>query len=726
MIYKNLLLFNSKKKIRYLVSNLSRCGEFVAITDLNVLLEKPNAPKPKVFRLDELNAFIKKHTLDKRRYDLPAEMTFSDEWLTENRPVWVKKRDEKYQEIAPLSDNYFIEKYLYGEGLSDEISKQLSVSKWNTSGAFYNALNRYISFGSIKNALLPFRLKLVGTYFQLPEKPSVNNVKRGSGGADCRHGNSKTRSVTQKDIKDIKVIAASCKKTDGHFSYRNAYQEFDRHFQRTEIKRKITNRELSFFIPFEEKNTISECQFIYHFKKMVSRADLSEIKHGKISFEKDFKDRQGDAHDGVLYATDVYEVDATLLDCYIRYPYDTTKQLTSGRPWLYIVIDVFSTMVVGMYIGFSGPNVNGAQQALANACLDKVEFAARYGLAITEDIFPAKHVPRRVTIDNGKEYPDRFISGILNSNLGIEMFDILPAYRGDGKGTNEGFFNVINKKVIHFLRGAVHKRLRREQQHPSNYPLYDYDALVALILNEIIVLNNSSERMNKLNFQMVRDNVGLTPQAIFLNSLNYDLDGGRATTKEDEADIRWAFLPEETATIRPDGIYFKGIKYQSEYAQKNGWHTTAKFHGAKQIPVKRIRDWVNEIWHKTPGGDFIKFSIANTNNESPYLDQHWDIVEGLKGVLKARVHNLRQEARYIRALADDRFKPIHEVNVEEANLSPENTTKSVQGGIKERMERNKRIVAAEEAVQLSELFMKKKEPSGPEQFYLDDADDDTF
>jgi putative transposase len=726
MIYKRQQLVNEKKKIFLVVCHVSICGQYAAVADMNIVLEKANVPKPKAFKVDALKAFIKKHSLHESRYSLPSEMTMSEKWLKDNHPVWITKRDKKLKKIVPLCDKHLIEKYLYGEGLSTEITELLPSDKWKTKGVFYNALNRYISFGSTSNSLLPTKLKNNGTYYQLPEKPGPDNVKRGNGGVDNNESNSKTRGVTKQDITNIKKVAALFKQNNHDFSIPMAYEVFDRNFQRAQILRKIGEQEITIELPFEEKDTISQSQFTWHLKKVISRADLLKIKYGNISYEKDFKDRQGVAHDGVQYAADVYEVDATQLDCYVRYPYDTTKQLSSGRPWLYIVIDVYSTMVVGMYIGFDGPNVNGAQQALANACLDKVEFAARYGLAITPNCIPAKHPPRRVAIDNGKEYPNGFISGILNSSLGIETFDILPAYRGDGKGTNEGFFNVINKKVIHFLKGAIHKNMGREQQHPSNYTLYDYDALVALVLNQIIVLNTASERMNKLNFQMVRDNIEPTPQAIFLNSLKYDRDGGRPTTKDDEAEVRWAFLPEEEATIRPDAIYFKGLKYQSEYAQKNGWHTTANFHGAEKIPVKRIRDWANTLWHKTPTGEYIEFTLANTNNESPYLDGHWEWIEQLQSDLRARRHKLKQDSRHIRALADTRFRHIHETNVEEVNLSPDNEIKSIQRGIKERFERNKRILAADEALELSELFMQQNKQAIADQSYIADADDDIY
>ena len=223
MIYKRQKLINIKKKIYLVVSHVSACGDYAAVADMNIVLNKANAPKPKAFKVDELKALIKKHTLQESRYSLPAEMTMSEKWLKDNHPVWITKRDKKLKEIAPLCDKYLIEKYLYGEGLSTEINELLPDSKWKTKGAFYNAFNRYISFGSTSNSLLPIKLKHIGTYFKLPEKPGDNNIKRGCGGADHRKSNSKSRGVTQQDITNIIKVAAFFKKENHDFSFLYIY-----------------------------------------------------------------------------------------------------------------------------------------------------------------------------------------------------------------------------------------------------------------------------------------------------------------------------------------------------------------------------------------------------------------------------------------------------------------------------------------------------------------------
>jgi hypothetical protein len=68
----------------------------------------------------------------------------------------------------------------------------------------------------------------------------------------------------------------------------------------------------------------------------------------------------------------MYEIDATIGDVYLVSRFDRNKII--GRPVVYIVIDVFSRMITGVYIGLEGPSWVGAMMALANATAPKVEY----------------------------------------------------------------------------------------------------------------------------------------------------------------------------------------------------------------------------------------------------------------------------------------------------------------------------------------------------------------
>lgn len=71
-----------------------------------------------------------------------------------------------------------------------------------------------------------------------------------------------------------------------------------------------------------------------------------------------------------------------------------------GRPVVYGVIDVFSRLVTGIYIGLEGPSWVGAMMALANAAMDKVEFCRNYGIEISAEEWPACHLPDAIRPTN--------------------------------------------------------------------------------------------------------------------------------------------------------------------------------------------------------------------------------------------------------------------------------------------------------------------------------------
>jgi hypothetical protein len=559
MFYSGQYFFNEPKKIAWRICHVSSCGELVAIANMEEVKNRANLLKPIIKTKEKLSQQIKDLSLTKEdHYNLPAEMTFSDDYLEAlGRSKWLVKRDQKWAAIGHLCSGEKIHEYLFGKGIGEDINETLALddSFWSTKGAHYHAINRFITFGLTKNALLPFGLKNTGSNYKCFDKPGKLVIKRGRGGKNNKYCRSNTRGITELDKSNIKKVMKYFSRVNSKFSIKRAFEVYQEQFETTVLTRDSDDLQLRSYLPYDVLQTISFDQFYYHANKIMSRADLLRLKVGDLNFKKDHEDRQGSAHDGVLGATHRYEVDATVLDLYVRYPYDPSDRLSMGRPVLYLVVDVFSTMIVGFYIGFDGPNWGGVSQALANACLNKVEFANRYGLTIKQEDWPAHHIPIEITIDNGSEYSNAILSGVLKSEIGVLVINIAAVYRGDAKGCVERKFGVLNDQFIHYQPGSIFK-VQRGDQHPSNAALYDYNALIKIMITEIIYHNNSADRLKRFNWQCVVDDIDITPKALFIHSLKNDMGGGRPTAKKDEARVKWAFLPEETAIVRSDCVYF--------------------------------------------------------------------------------------------------------------------------------------------------------------------------
>ncbi|WP_404340808.1 hypothetical protein [Pseudoalteromonas mariniglutinosa] len=696
---------NSKETlIRWRVCHVNFHLKKAAVSDMCISEVADNISKPKAFSFNELYKRIKLAS-EVSSYDLPAEMSYSDKELVRiGRQTWIDKRDYKYQKLAPLTTESVINQYLYGKtSISKEIDELILSEKmakdkdkdegkgkrWLTRGVYYNALNRYIVFGCSINALLPTKLKNTGSNYFLPAAPGEDNVKRGRGRADNSKSLSKSIGVTQQHKEQFKQVLAFLNSKEGKkkfasFSYKKAVELYQYNFETSVVVREIDGIEVETRIPFEEQYCLSEEQITYHLKKLIDKKLYVEIRYGNIVYEKDYAARQGAAHDGVIGATHRYEIDATVIDSYVRYPFDVSGQYSMGRPVLYIVIDVYSTMIMGFYIGFDGPNWQGACQALINACSCKVKYAESIGLTIREEDFPSHHMPYQITVDNGNEHPDRVITSVLQSEVGVLGYNFTAVFRGDAKGTVESKFNTLNDTTIHFTPGAITKDLGRGEQHPSNQALLDYDSLRIEIFQTIMLVNNTADRLHRHDINAIRNNIDITPKALFVHSLKQEMNGGRDAKLIERGKIYWAFLPEETATVRADGIYFKGLVYYSDYAKKANWFSKAKHDKAFKIPVKRYKAWTNTIYHKTQDGQYIRFDLKNVNDESPFINQHWEPVLHLLEQFKDKRHKNRLNAKKLRIFKENLSQQLLKLNEQQISDAPENTRTSIQPGVKER------------------------------------------
>jgi hypothetical protein len=62
------------------------------------------------------------------------------------------------------------------------------------------------------------------------------------------------------------------------------------------------------------------------------------------------------------------------------------RKLIIGRPVIYIVIDVFSRLIVGFAVTLEGPSWAGAKLALENAFSDKASYCKQFGINITRPL----------------------------------------------------------------------------------------------------------------------------------------------------------------------------------------------------------------------------------------------------------------------------------------------------------------------------------------------------
>lgn len=343
-------------------------------------------------------------------------------------------------------------------------------------------------------------------------------------------------------------------------------------------------------------------QFKYYAKTHFDKADVLRGRAGPIRWEKDCRPLKGTAIDDLSGPGQRYEIDATIADVFLVHR--VNRNWLIGRPVLYVVVDAYSRMIVGIHVGLEGPSWEGARHALYNAFTPKVAFCKRYGLEITEDEWPCHHIPNEISADRGE-----MLSGageLLSATLDIKI-KIAPPYRPDWKSIVESRFRLINEGLnLKFLPGGVDaRRLERGDRDYELDALLDIDQFTNMVLEQVLNHNRNLHLPHLATKQMIADEIEINPISVW----NWGIESSivRLRTRS-ESEIKLSLLPSTEATVRRKGILFQGIYYSCALAEEKNW--AAISHNAR---MQRVRVWydpnsVDNVWIKQ-GSDFLPLEM---------------------------------------------------------------------------------------------------------------------
>ncbi|WP_299179334.1 hypothetical protein [uncultured Neptuniibacter sp.] len=657
---------------------------------------------------------------------LPAMMLKPDKWLEYGGfHKWLDIRDKNYRIIKPIVENKKLWlKYIFGESISKKILK-ISKKKSVNAGQMRRLLNRFLTFGGATNALLPISYKKCGNR-TVYDKPEEGQSKRGRKTRVNRHGQkvpvrSKARPMTAQDKLNIldllKKLQISNREQFRKFSYKRLFEEYQLRYECHVIIRTTPNGEDFYNWLHDEEDRISFGMFREHLNYLLKDEDKLKLQVGELNFKKDKAVKTGLARDGIIGPGYCYAIDATILDLYVRYPYNP-KIKTCGRPVLYLVVDVWSTCIVGYYLGFHGPDWVGASEALYHACINKSEWAKSIGWTLAEDKWPCHHTPRKVFGDNGSEVISEFnIKSMLLDELGIDMIDYAPIFRGDAKSVVERGFGFLNEDFTHFQPGYVHKQQLRDLPHPANDAVWDYRSLVIALGKRIIKHNNHANRLKRLNFTMAKNCSGITPQAIFNMGMEREMGGGRII--KDKAKLRFAFMREEEATVTGDCVKHAGLEYDYPEGYEKGVYGKAKFDESYKIPVRITNATTSYIWHRDDDGNIVELKLKDADHWAQ--NQLREAVMDKMEEFADELYELEQAA--MREDAQLRFEEAQARRINSAQILDHPYRKGIPSDVKE----SKEVMAAfnhSKIVQLiREDYGTNKSPS-PEPTSFSDIDEE--
>lgn len=569
-------------------------------------------------------------------YVPPGQSHLNQQFIINKRKTAARDNYELIRPIVEDKDKRF--DYLYTDRSQEHI-KEISLDTGVKAAQISRMLSLYFSRGGCFNAMFP-NYRYCGGTFVLPEKIAEGLIKRGRNSETTNY-----RSRTQEDNTRIEEhLKKLGKRNFDKLPYTKQYEVYDYIYQGVDKKFEDKNGVVTVQrVPLPESECISYDQYYGYVKKLERERKLHWTRKGEKQYLKEYESRLYRARDGIKGPGFRYEIDATIEDVYILFPYFTDMRLSSGRPTTYRVICTYSGIVAGIHVGIGGPNWAGVLQALYNAFTDKVDFCARFGIKINPEDWPCHHVCQELTIDNGVEYPKDNMSQMLDENMGVSCINYMQIYAGSRKGTVEGGFQQDKNDVIQFMPGYVPRIPEKGAKHASNLAVYTYDKFVQLLIVNTLVRNNQKFNARLHDKAMSEKGITATSKEVWNFGLKQYMNGGRGMVRSKE-DVLFKLLPSAKASTTAHGIKCKGIFYECSHAASEGWLTDDKTRPVKKLDIRYFDGSTEHIWYKHENKVYT--ATISSQQSSAYTNKCWfDALHRMKVYSKEKAIQLQKERK---------------------------------------------------------------------------------
>lgn len=451
------------------------------------------------------------------------------------------KRDENYNLIKPIVLN----PTFYIPEVRSSLINRVIIDQGSTKQTIYRLLRRYWQRGQTANALIPDYINSGAK----GKKRVANGKKLGRPRLYKPGVGVVVDELVEKLFKiTIDRYLLTDKKNPLSYAHRKFQDLYNNYFRDT---------------PESEIPTI--WQFRHFFRREYTQAEKIQKRSSNIEYNKDIRPLTGTVNSQVLGPGSRYEIDATIADIYLVS--DSDRRSIVGRPIVYIVIDVFSRMVTGLYIGFENPSYVAAMQALVMAMTNKAAYCKRYGIDIAEAEWPAIGLCDALLADRGELMGHQIESLERTFSVRIEN---TPPYRGDAKGVVERYFRTVQANFKPFAPGVV-TETRVKKRGGNDYRL---DAVLTVhefteIILSSVLYRNRFHPLTKYDrgIDMPPD-LTMTPLSLWNWGLQHRT--GRLRQVSEDA-LKVSLLPRVKGTISELGLCVFSVFYTSQEILKQGW-----------------------------------------------------------------------------------------------------------------------------------------------------------
>ena len=451
-----------------------------------------------------------------------------------------RKRDENYNLIKNILDH----EQFYIPSARSSLINEIINSKKSTKQTIYRLLRQYWQRGQTPNALIP--------NYQNSGAKGSKKVASQKLGRKRLYKEGTGAIITQEIERLFHLTISKYLLSNKKHTLKYANREFLKLY-----------RTLHPDIPENEYPTLRQFQYFYH--REYNQVTRLQKRSNDIEYSKDLRQLHSTVNTQVLGPGSRYEIDATIADIYLVSNLDRSRII--GRPTIYFVIDVFSRMVTGLYIGLENASYKTSIQALYCAFTDKVALCKKYGIDITYENWPCIGLPDAILADRAELFGHQVEN--LEKSFSIRL-ENAPPYRGDLKPIVESRFKLIQAEFKPFAKGVVQDVITKKRGG-KDYRLdatLNLDEFTKIILLSVLKYNQFHQINNYDRDIDLPHDLPAVPMALWNWGIQHRT--GKLRTASDQA-VYVALLPREKATLSNRGLKIFGVTYTCPELYEKGW-----------------------------------------------------------------------------------------------------------------------------------------------------------
>lgn len=364
---------------------------------------------------------------------------------------------------------------------------------------------------------------------------------------------------------------------------------------------------------------------------------------------------------GVAGPGHTWAIDSTGGDLYLRS--SINRAWIIGRPVVYVIVDVWSTAVVGFYVCLTGPSWNTAKVAIFNTSAPPELLGDLWGYQPMVSLSPQPTLCHTLLCDRGEYLSKGASSTALELKLDLAY---TPPYRPDLKGLVEVLHRIQKDQMFLFVPGAMDARraefdLRKSKPEQSAMTVREFVQYLHILFARY---NLCSDRSSRIDAHMKA--AGVFPSPAGLWTWGHAMRVGFARHIP-FSELLTTLLPTGTGSVGTSSVVFGKNDYTSQVIQDENWTTFARNSGRWKIPVNYYPGSVSRIWTPHSGHDgLLDLQISDQSLASPELT----FDEVLDADALSTINNRTTEhERFLRALhagaqTDDLIKRAKEATKE--------------------------------------------------------------